>query len=330
LDALGGEAGCRCLSEEFYSRVAQDAVLKPLFPGKSLRCATEEFGSFLIQFLGGDEEQTQSRWWLSLRESHARFRISAEQRAAWLRHMEATLGAVSLDEVSRNALREFFTGGASYVVSGDSTAAGHQELAARWEKQCALDDTIAAIAEGRDEEALALATKMTDRPAVFAGLLMCMMQAGRSDLVRFVIEAVSKEPKLIRHRFAGKTLLHAASATGCVEVVELLLRLGADANVTDRGGHGPLYSLANECAAATGPQIVTALIAAGADVNACGGVTRATPLHMAARRGYVEIALALLDHGANLQARDRKGDTPLQRAMNCRRLAIVELLQGKS
>jgi ankyrin repeat protein len=51
---------------------------------------------------------------------------------------------------------------------------------------------------------------------------------------------------------------------------------------------------------------------------------------MAARRGYVEIALALLDHGANLQARDRKGDTPLQRAMNCRRLAIVELLQGKS
>ena len=62
LEALGGEAGCRRLSTEFYARVGQDPVLRPLFPGKSLRCATEEFAAFLIQFLGGDEVQTQKRW----------------------------------------------------------------------------------------------------------------------------------------------------------------------------------------------------------------------------------------------------------------------------
>ena len=59
LEALGREAGCRRLSAEFYARVGQDPVLRPLFPGKSLRCATEEFAAFLIQFLGGDEEQAQ-------------------------------------------------------------------------------------------------------------------------------------------------------------------------------------------------------------------------------------------------------------------------------
>jgi hypothetical protein len=59
LEALGGEEGCRRLSAAFYARVGKDPVLRPFFPGKSLRCATEEFAAFLIQFLGGDEKQTQ-------------------------------------------------------------------------------------------------------------------------------------------------------------------------------------------------------------------------------------------------------------------------------
>ena len=94
----------------------------------------------------------------------------------------------------------------------------------------------------------------------------------------------------------------------------------------DSGGHTPLYCVANECASETGPEVVRALVRAGADVNACGGVTRATALHMAARRGYVEIARALLDCGAAIEARDSKGDTPLQRAVNCRRDGVVQLL----
>lgn len=76
IDALGGEAGCLRLSIAFYARVAKDPELKPLFPGKTMRCATEELAAFLVQFLGGDEAQTQKRWWLSLRESHTRLKIS--------------------------------------------------------------------------------------------------------------------------------------------------------------------------------------------------------------------------------------------------------------
>jgi ankyrin repeat protein len=73
--------------------------------------------------------------------------------------------------------------------------------------------------------------------------------------------------------------------------------------------------------------VVRALVEAGADVNACGGVTHATPLHAAARRGHVEIAAVLLDCGAITGAKDTKGDTPLQRALNCRKQTVAELLK---
>ena len=139
LEALGGEEGCRRLSAAFYARVGQDPVLRPFFPGQSLRCAIEEFAAFLIQFLGGDEEQTQFRWWLSLRESHARFQIGREARGAWLKHMEATLGAIPLDEATRNALRNFFLHSSAYVIGVHAGEPDHPELAGRWSEQRVLD-----------------------------------------------------------------------------------------------------------------------------------------------------------------------------------------------
>jgi ankyrin repeat protein len=157
-----------------------------------------------------------------------------------------------------------------------------------------------------------------------------MMQSHRDALVLFVIDAVNKEPRLMTRRFAGKTLLHFASGAGCLSVVESLLRLGADANTKDGGGHTPLYTVANECGSETAPEIVRALVRAGGDVNACGGATRATPLHMAARRGFVEIARMLLDCGAAIGAKDSKGDTPLQRALNCRRRDVARLLTERA
>jgi truncated hemoglobin YjbI len=326
LKALGGEAGCKRLSTEFYARVGTDPVLRPLFPGKSLRCAIDEFTAFLIQFLGGDEAQTQHRWWLSLRESHARFRIGPADRSAWLKHMEATLEAAPLDEATRKALGQFFLHGSAYVIGNEGTEPEHEELAARWAEQRSLDDAVTAIARGHDHEALALAPQFASRPSVFVGLLARMVRSGRGGLIRFVIDALEREPSLSTRCFSGRTLLHFASGTGCVEVVALLLQLGTDPNIEDRGAHTPLYRVANECASETGPQLVRTLVQAGADVNACGGVTRATALHMAARRGYAGIASALLDCGAAIDAKDNKGDTPLQRAINCRRGMLAQLL----
>jgi hemoglobin len=329
LEALGGEEGCKSLSAAFYGRVGKDPVLRPFFPGKSLRCATEEFAAFLIQFLGGDEEQTQQRWWLSLRESHARFQIGPNAREAWLRQMEATLDAAPLDDATSFALRHFFSRGSAYVIGRDTAEPDHEELAARWGEQRVLDSVIAAIVEGRDDETLALAPRFASRPSVFVGLLARMVQSGRPRLIHFVIDVAQSDPSLGTRRFAGTTLLHFAAGAGCLEMVALLLRLGVDPNIQGRGDHAPLYCAANECASETGAEIVRALVRAGADVNACEGVMRATALHMAARRGHLEIARALLDSGAAVNARDRKGDTPLQRAINCRKNGVSQLLRER-
>jgi truncated hemoglobin YjbI len=329
LEALGGEAGCRQLSADFYTRVGQDPILRPLFPGKSLRCATEEFAAFLIQFLGGDEKQTQKRWWLSLRESHARFRIGPTERTAWLKQMGATLEAAPLNEETRQALRQFFLQTSAYVIGNVASEPEHQELSARWSTQRTLDDAIAAIAAGHDDQTLALAAPFAPRPSVFVGLLARMIQSGRAPLLRFVTDAVERDPSLALRRFSGSTLLHFAAGAGSLEVVALLLRHGTDPNLQDRGAHTPLYRVANECASETGPELVRQLIRAGADPDASAGVTRATPLHMAARRGYATIAAALLDCGAAIDAKDSKGNTPLQRAINCRRNNVAQLLLNR-
>jgi len=326
LDGLGGEAGCRRLSAEFYRRVGKDPVLRPLFPGKSLRCATQEFAAFLIQFLGGDEAQTQHRWWLSLRESHARFRISGEQRSAWLKNMDDAIAFSAIDEETRTALRNFFLQSSAYLTGNPSTQPDHSELTGRWNEQLALDETIAAIAASDDQRAGALAARFQSRPSVYIGILARLMQSGRPALLQFAIKAVENNPTLGGYRYFGRTLLHLACGAGSIEVAKILLSRGADPNAEDSGGHTPLYSVANECALASGPELVRILAGAGADVNANGGVTRATPLHMAARRGFVEIAKALLESGAAVNARDSKGDTPLQRAINCRKRDVAALL----
>jgi ankyrin repeat protein len=109
--------------------------------------------------------------------------------------------------------------------------------------------------------------------------------------------------------------------------VELLLQLGADPNAFDGGRHTPLYSVGNECAGPDSADVVRALVRGGARVDARDGVTGSTALHMAARRGNAVAAQALLECGADKSLRDRRGDTPLQRALNCRKAHLAELLR---
>ena len=61
-------------------------------------------------------------------------------------------------------------------------------------------------------------------------------------------------------------------------------------------------------------------------MNASGGVKRATALHMAARHDRADAAAALLNCGANIEARDSQGETPLRRAVNCGKLEVAAVL----
>ncbi len=117
----------------------------------------------------------------------------------------------------------------------------------------------------------------------------------------------------------GQTLLHDAAMFGEAELAEVLIRSGADPDAKEAEGHTPLYR------ASTG-EVARVLLAAGATVDVTSGPTRGTALHQASRHGHISVAEALLDHGATIDARDAKGETPLRRAVNCRQIEIVRLL----
>jgi ankyrin repeat protein len=93
----------------------------------------------------------------------------------------------------------------------------------------------------------------------------------------------------------GLTMLQVAVESGSDRVLDVLIKAGANVNVA-RGD--PLL----EAASRPRPQIVRALIEAGAYVNArtSGGYT---PLIIAAGRGYTESVRLLLAAGANVEAR---------------------------
>ena len=156
-----------------------------------------------------------------------------------------------------------------------------------------------------------------------------MMGSRNPAMLQHVRETLTRQPALLQERYAGRTLLHEASAQGNQSMVELLLRLGADYNAQDGGGHTPLYCLANEYRTSGGGDIVRVLAQSGANINASDGVKHCTALHMAARRGNLEIAEALLDCGADIDRPDSLGDTPLRRAVNCGRIQVAALLLAR-
>jgi truncated hemoglobin YjbI len=343
-EAIGGTAGCRGLSAAFYARVASDPVLRPLFPGKSFRCAIEAFAAFLVHFLGGPGDDAQFRWWLSLRESHLRFKIGPNERSAWIANMVLALDDVRIEEPLRSVLLGFFDRSSTYVVNqgeasaveeGPSNPASRgmrEEISRRWDAQAGLDEVVAAISSGDTKRAVALAegpALKTCGRSVLAGLLARMIRSGHTVLLDYVRARLTGDPALAQERYAGRTLLHEAAAAGNPGMVELLLSFGIDPNVPDGGDHTPLYSVGNECALEGAGSVVRALVKAGADVNAGDGVKRCTALHMAARRGNVEAAGALLDCGANLEARDSAGDTPLRRSVNCNKIEVTALLLAR-
>jgi hemoglobin len=95
------------LVERFYDGVAEDPVLRPLYP-PDLEPPRWRLAHFLAQYWGGPTTYGQERGHPRLRMRHAPFTIDLVARDAWLVHMRAAVDAMAPPADVRAALLEYF------------------------------------------------------------------------------------------------------------------------------------------------------------------------------------------------------------------------------
>jgi len=119
----------------------------------------------------------------------------------------------------------------------------------------------------------------------------------------------------------GWTPLRAAVEENRTALVEHLIRCGARCDTKDVHGYTPLHG-------ARSKEAVELLVAGKADVSARDNYGL-TPLHNAVLNGNEPVASALIDGGAELQAVDDKGGTPLGIAQEYGFARLAQLLEPR-
>ncbi len=134
--------------------------------------------------------------------------------------------------------------------------------------------------------------------------------AGQGD-VAAVSRFLEQDPHLVNSTDDSDcTPLHYAAGSGFLELSELLVEHGADVNAQSYEHETPLHWAAVRSHGA----VVELLLAQGPDTEIGDDYGR-TPLLLVAREtGNVDVATALLDGGADVDARDRFDSTPLELA----------------
>lgn len=120
----------------------------------------------------------------------------------------------------------------------------------------------------------------------------------------------------------GRTPLMTAVTTRNLAAVKLLLNCGADPNVRKGQGTGPNAAAGVgetaliEAALFNVPEMIEALLTAGADTNIASECTGDTALFHAIRQRNAEVVKQLLNAGANSNHLNKRGQRPLDLALS--------------
>jgi hemoglobin len=116
-ELAGGEPTFRLLVSRFYARVAEDPVLRAVYPDADLSGPTERLTLFLIQYWGGPSTYSEQRGHPRLRLRHQPFAIGQAERDAWLGHMTAAVDSLDLAPPVRKALLDYFDTASTAMIN---------------------------------------------------------------------------------------------------------------------------------------------------------------------------------------------------------------------
>jgi len=124
----------------------------------------------------------------------------------------------------------------------------------------------------------------------------------------------------------GSVLMWASMVTEKPEIISALVKRGADVNEADIIFSGTPLSAA--AASSSYPEIIDELIKLGAEINKVVGSNDKTPLIIASElNSNSEIIERLIYHGADINYKDLTGRTALEQAIRIENTSVVPVLE---
>jgi len=116
-DLVGGAETFRRLVHRFYQGVADDSLLRPMYPEADLAGAEHRLRTFLEQYWGGPKTYGEERGHPRLRMRHVPYKIGFAERDAWLGHMRDAIDELDLSADLDATLWRYLTAAADSLVN---------------------------------------------------------------------------------------------------------------------------------------------------------------------------------------------------------------------
>lgn len=203
---------------------------------------------------------------------------------------------------------------AGAAVDARDPMGGTALLAATWTGNPALVSLL--LAHGAD-------VNMRHRETAATPLYYAVITS-KPEIARLLLDAGADV--LVRYK-NEQTALHLAAARTSVSIIEMLLSSHAPLAAVNVDGNSPL----NESVLHNQPAALHCLLQHGANVNQVRAVDGRTLMHQACMKGYRGLIPILLQAGADREAKDRFGQTPLDLALAYKNSPVIpELLKAST
>jgi len=116
-EQVGGEKFFSDLVSQFYSHVAIDPILRPMYPESDMKGAAERLKMFLEQYWGGPTTYQEVRGHPRLRMRHAEFHINKAAHDAWLDAMRQAVDGMDMDGGLKDQLWSYIEMAADSMVN---------------------------------------------------------------------------------------------------------------------------------------------------------------------------------------------------------------------
>jgi hemoglobin len=115
-ERVGGRPFFVALVDRFYDAVADDPVLRALYP-EDLGPPRDHLAAFLVQYWGGPDDYNSQRGHPRLRMRHVPFAIGRAERDAWFRHMREAVRAAGLPQEDEAEMIAYFDSASTFLIN---------------------------------------------------------------------------------------------------------------------------------------------------------------------------------------------------------------------